>query len=551
MAHKITRPRKGARGRGFAASAPDYELKDAGSQQKKRRRKRSPSPDQELHYRMKRRSKRPRPQKRNPAAISIDIPKEMAGAITKTKEDYFKLTFPIGSLDGLQRLAWGLDLRARSIIVCLKFPPKNNKEADHGLFCVHSSTDSQGKLTRSTHQFCSTKSHADHAIKEPCTSRCNILTIILNRALYSLLGKKSCRKLDIVHDAVDKIIKSDPTKSCLICEKAFNVKIYTPTACLGKCMDEMEKWPLRARLSHLLSDVKSLDFLLCSIYSAVDGQTKQPGAYKTDSSLLVGCPLELTHIKRAIDSFPALSDTLSMSDMLSIGNKYKTDRRRLLSWLSLRFRGCMVSLSPDSDHGLKGLDNCYQFMVLNARLERQEKFTAKIDEIGVGTVAFHGCIAERAFNILTDALRDPATLPYMRTDRGVFFSSNPSYSYMYTCNGPGMQGWKNSMYKGTTWGVIFGIEVAQSNIAFRNLGWDATEFSTRDESLLMIRYVLLVPHATGPPGCRSSPPLNLKSMIDQNVMKKAFKNLSEGTLCPQHMGMKQAPAAMQDKIPKA
>lgn len=432
-------------------------------------------------------------------------------------------------------LKWGLDPRAESIIICVKFSPKNNKNSDYGLFCVHSSTDEEDHEPRGSHRFCSTKSNADHAINEPCTPRSNILTIVLNRQLYGLLGERGCRKLDVIYDKVSETIKSDPNKTCLICDKEFNVKIYTPTACLGRCMSELGKWPLRARLSHLLSDVKSLDFLLCSIYTAVDGQKANLQAYREETSLLVGCPLELERVKPAIDTFPAISDMLSMSDLLKRG-KYRSDRRRLLSWLPSRFRGCMVSLAPGADYLLKGqaLQESHQFMVLNSRLERQEQFMQNVEGIRNTSLAFHGCGARRAFNILTDALRDPARLPgYSKTNHGVFFSNNFRVSFSYANARDGLfEAWKSSQFLGQAWSVIFGLAVAMHRVRYRDY-----QSSTSDESLLAVRYVFLLP-AGRYPSHNSFTDIESMASTDQATMKKAFKTLDEGSLTPKHIGLR-------------
>lgn len=296
MPGKITR--KNLRRRAPRAAAPDDVLKDTTSGQRKRLRGRSPSPLDPSEgtgaSRCKRRSKKQKQQKEknkknSSAKIStlMEIPESLKHDIVKTDQGHFEMTFPIDTLDGLRRLAWGLDLRARSVVVYLKFPPKNDRNADHALFCVHASTDVdelQGPGDHQ-HQFSSTASTAAHAVGEPCTPRACVLTIVLHRELYGLLGKRGCRALDVLHARVAEVLTSDPTRACLVCGRAFGARIYTPTACLGACMAKLEGWPLRARLSHLLSDVKSLDFLLCSIYTAVDGQEKYPDTYKTESSL--------------------------------------------------------------------------------------------------------------------------------------------------------------------------------------------------------------------------------------------------------------------------
>ncbi|CAN8096093.1 unnamed protein product [Discula destructiva] len=509
----------------------------------KRVREPSPAPtsssakDSEPHKRQKKHKKQQVSTKRTAAQTPV-IPDRLQDVIRKSKYGFFELTFLINHLNGLQRLAWGNDHRAESIIVCIRFGLKNKKDSDHALFCVHLRSDDEGRHLRARHRFSSTKGDSVRAIMTPCTARSNIMTIVLGRELHQVLGSRGCRKLDVIYDNVAKIIKStDPTKSCLICDKKFGVKIYTPTACLGNCLAKFEKWPLRARLSHLLTDVKSLDFLLCSIYTAVDGQKQVPTAYGTISSLLVGCPLELEQVQPAIDSFPALSDRLSMKDMLKEGESKVTSahRKQLLSWVTQRFRGCMIALKPEAELLVKGkrIDDVHQFMVLNACLERQEKFADNINKLGVGSVAFHGCKAPRTFNILADASRDPSKLPYPRTDQGVFFASEPNTSLRYAAGDGTFKAWKASQFSVKAgWLIVFGIEVAWPDV---RINYRRAEASTRDESRLMIRYIFMAPSSILH-GRNDGYMISL----DQAAMKAAYKVLDEGKLSSQHIGLSEA-----------
>lgn len=500
----------------------------------RRKRPRAPSPDHESE-RPGKKHKEQQPSRNRKTHQPLLIPDRLQDFIHRSSFDFFELTFSIDHLDGLQRLAWGIDLPSKSIIVCLKFGHKNDGTLGHVRFCVHSRGEDHGPRLVARHHFCSTKSDAVYAITKPCTSRSNIMTTVLSRELYEILGPRGCRKLDVVYDKITEIIKTlDPTKSCLICDKKFDVKIYTPTACLGKCLTEFEKWPLRARLSHLLMDAKSFDFLLCSIYTAVDGQKAVPQAYKQDTSLLVDCPLELHQIQPAIDSFPAISDKLSMKDLLKKDGSapMSAHRRQLLSWLPQRFRGCMIALKPDAKHfiplsGAGVKDNQYQFMVLNSRPERHERFMNELSKNKDSFVAFHGCRGSGTWNILTDALKDPSTLPYQRTNVGIFYANTPAVSVNYAAYRGLLRGWKASQFINQQWAVVFGIELALSSSPFAN-----GQSSTTSESKVMIRYVFLVQIPLGPlqlPG----PPF----VIDQIAMKNSYNSLVKATLTDQDVGL--------------
>lgn len=492
------------------------------------------------------RKKRQR-QHQAPVAETFPIPERLQEVVERVgnNRSLFKLRFPIDHLDGVQRLAWGLDRRADSVIVNLEFLQGENKSSGHARFCVHSSTDREKR----SHHYSSTISDSINCISSPCSSRSTILTCVLSRELFSLLGLRGCRDLGTIYDRALELIKSDPTERCLICGKAYNVKVYTPTACLGECLETLDDWPLRARLSHLLSDTKVLDFMLCCIYTAVDGQQngRVRHKYGTESSLLVGCPLPLDKIKATIDSFPKLSDELGVQQIVNSEASNGYYRRQLLSWLTLRLRGCIVSLTQDADFLIQaeGLKDSHQFMLLNSRLERQQNFNERVSKVGVGSVAFHGVKAPRAFNIITDALRNMISEPYAVIEPGVFYSDNPSYSYTYTSSDMYLQTWKQSQFFGREWSVLFGLEVALSKIPFRDF-----EHSTCEESTLMIRYVLLLPSLSSfPTPLPKRPDESLEEslaaaaelgdflQIDQSAMKEAYAVLGRNTLSSWHIGL--------------
>ncbi|KAL2282223.1 hypothetical protein FJTKL_11047 [Diaporthe vaccinii] len=469
-----------------------------------------------------------------PPAETYPIPDHLQDVVERVgrKKSSFELKFPINDLNGVQRLAWGLDRRADFVIVNLEFLQEEVKSSGYARFCVHSSTDREKR----SHSFCVTKNEASSCIKNPCSPRSTMLTCVLSRELFGLLGLRVCRDLGTIYDRAFELIKSDPTERCLICGKQYKVKVYTPTACLGECMDKLEHWPLRARLSHLLSDTKVLDLMVCCIYTAVNGQEVCPDQYGTNSSLLVGCPLKLAKIQPAIDSFPEISDELGMHQLVNSGHTsvVSSQKRHLLSWLALRLRGCIVSLPHDADFFMqgKGLEGSHQFMLLNSRLERQQAFMEQAIEVDRGSVAFHGARAPRAFNIITDALRNMISEPYAVDEAGVFYSDNPGYSYcVYTSRDIPLKAWKRSQFFGQGWSVLFGLEVALSEIPFRY-----SEHSTRRESTLMIRYIFLLPSCDPSKRHYLGDYMDLLQ-IDQDAMKKAYDVLDRNALSPRHIGL--------------
>lgn len=150
--------------------------------------------------------------------------------------------------------------------------------------------------------------------------------------------------------------------------------------------------------------------------------------------------------------------------------------------------------------------------------------------ISVWDVAFHGARAPRAFNIITDALRNMSSEPYVRTDNGIFYSGQPGYSYEYTSRDGPLRAWEKSQLSGRGWSVLFGLEVALAQIPF-----EFNEHSTDRESTMMIRYIFLLPSLKASHLVDSEDGFPLLQ-IDQNAMKKAYETLDQSALSSRRMG---------------
>lgn len=161
-------------------------------------------------------------------------------------------------------------------------------------------------------------------------------------------------------------------------------------------------------------------------------------------------------------------------------------RRQLLSWLCSRFHGCIVSLPAAADFHVPGFGDTHQFLLLNSQMSRQEKFSHKIEKLPTshGSVAFHGTSSFSALNILTEGLKVQ--------NRGIFFAPRPQISLGYSARNAAagyLSPWKRSVFGEAKYLVLFGCEVSQHNIPWRQ----DHESSTLDEASIMIRYIFLYP----------------------------------------------------------
>lgn len=145
----------------------------------------------------------PKKQKQQPStdkphANSITIPERYKTDITDNGKGVYELKLSIASLNGLQRIAWGLDLRAESVSVFLKYPDGNGK--DYVSFCVHASTDNEedNEERNLRHSYCSIK--GSDPIMTPCSPRSTILTCVLSRELYGLTALRHCRDPVVIYD---------------------------------------------------------------------------------------------------------------------------------------------------------------------------------------------------------------------------------------------------------------------------------------------------------------------------------------------------------------
>jgi len=131
------------------------------------------------------RSKRQRKQEA-PVTEMLAIPDRLQNyvEVIRDRKSFFVLRFPVDDLDAVYRLAWGLDHRADSMIVNIENLQGEDKSPGHARFCVHASTDREKR----THQYISFIRDAEQCIQSPCSPRSTILTCVLSRELFGLLG---------------------------------------------------------------------------------------------------------------------------------------------------------------------------------------------------------------------------------------------------------------------------------------------------------------------------------------------------------------------------
>lgn len=435
------------------------------------------------------------------------VPQHLKNSVTQISrnktECVFALKLPLGSMDSIRKMAWGIKDSASSVGIRVRF--HNSEKGTFVSYCVHNSGD---KIPTSGHRYCSTKDAT--ANKVICTTRPNLLTCVLARDLHELLRTKDTTVAQI-HQKMEQAIDSDPTEKCLICRKKFNVRMWAATTCSDKCAKEFEAWPLTARAAHLTLDTKTLDFLLCCVYS--DALLKEKYQYQeVYPNLLKDCPVSIRQLTSVIDSFPEdLSKVMSPPDSHSTKQMglYR-ERQQLLSWICSSFRGFMTFLPPAADFHAPEMGKSHQFLLMNAHLGRQKAFVNKVNSLekGVGSMAFHGTPSYNTLSILREGLK--------ANHIGLFYAPEPSTSLSYSgqvANDGYLQPWTKSSFKGQQYLVLFGCEVA-----LRDVPWAWGEHSTSDESTVMIRYIFLCPVNIAPP---------LASTLS-NTMLTTYASLQKG-----------------------
>ncbi|KAI0858685.1 hypothetical protein F4860DRAFT_516696 [Xylaria cubensis] len=238
-----------------------------------------------------------------------------------------------------------------------------------------------------------------------------------------------------------------------------------------------------------LPNPEVLDFLLACVHAAVQVNDYDPTEVEW-FTLPNSFPLQPSTVHEVVDSFPPLSHTSTISDL--IGTEYlQHERYTVLKWLDQYFRGQIIP-AKDGLH-VPEIPSSKQFIQLTSEISRQVGFIdlMKTRCLESGRAGFHGTPAINLLNVLYGGLE-------ARVDK-VFYASHPElaiqyihYKGAYFNNvSPGiMKGWKNSAFENVV--VLLGVEIAKKDNEWTP--FDRYYSGKCFQSEIAIRHLFVMPH---------------------------------------------------------
>ncbi|KAI0185753.1 hypothetical protein EV127DRAFT_484911 [Xylaria flabelliformis] len=258
-------------------------------------------------------------------------------------------------------------------------------------------------------------------------------------------------------------------------------------------LDESDYPRVRSRmwqqLCLTLPDPEVLDFLLACVHAAVQVNDYDPTEVEW-FTLPNSFPLQPSTVHEVVDSFPPLSHTSTISDLMRT-EYLQHERYTVLKWLDQYFRGQIIP-AKDGLH-VPEIPSSTQFIQLTSEISRQVGFVdlMKTRCLESGRAGFHGTPAINLLNVLYEGLK-------ARVDK-VFYASHPElaiqyihYKGAYFNNvSPGiMKGWKNSAFENVV--VLLGVEIAKKDNEWTP--FDRYYSGKCFQSEIAIRHLFVMPH---------------------------------------------------------
>ncbi|KAK0705563.1 hypothetical protein B0H67DRAFT_594397 [Lasiosphaeris hirsuta] len=431
------------------------------------------------------------------------IPDKLSGVIENIGEQLWEMCFPLTHLSAQTKQAVGIDGTSRMLLVRMSF------QRQQPAFCIHFHPNDEG----------TDRHHGPWTVNgempdgRVCWTRPTLLVYILSRALSMFLFRDQ-RSLESVYGRIQAILDA-PAANCLVCTRSMGCRLWRPTVCSQACGEIFQRAPLEVRIFSLISDPPVLDLLLSCVYSAAGNPTP-------NMDLLPNCPIPERRLREVINSFPPLPANASPSWILSqirasdatvASSAMSNDREVLLAWMSLQFRGCLVSAPQGSR--VPAMPGVIQFLMLNANPDREMAFANYMAGLitargaRIGGMTFHGAAMNHMWRVLTEGLKKtPGSTPGTAL-QGIPLVDEPAM-VRDNCGDTDSGEWEQSALQGRN--VMLVCELAGH-------AWQGFHVIS-EESRVAVRYVLLLPRVFTPPPT---------GMVREGI-RRTFLSIKEGVL---------------------
>ncbi|KAI0455929.1 hypothetical protein F5B21DRAFT_502951 [Xylaria acuta] len=242
------------------------------------------------------------------------------------------------------------------------------------------------------------------------------------------------------------------------------------------------------QLCSTLPDPEVLDFLLACVHATVQANDYEPTRVEW-FTLPSTFPLQPSAVHEVVDSFPPLSHTSTISDLIGTGN-LQHERYEILKWLDTYFQHQIIPV--EGVLHVPEIGSSKQFIQLNSETLHHMGFMnlMKLRHLESGRAGFHGTPAINLLNILYEGLK-------ARVDT-VSVASHPELAIQYIYYkgayyndvSPGiMKGWKNSAFKDVV--VLLGVEIARKDVEW--IPFDRYYSGKCSQSEIAVRHLFVMP----------------------------------------------------------
>jgi len=245
------------------------------------------------------------------------------------------------------------------------------------------------------------------------------------------------------------------------------------------------KRPCRSTLSDqirdLQQDIQVGDLLLTAAQAA---------AFSGNMNLLPGCPVktsaQVTQILGGLSSIAALQAPTNLN----------ATQEAFLKWILSHYGGSLVSASGQMQ--IPSMSHAHQFLLTKAAPNLEKAFTEKKGHLST-KIVFHGTSLDRLYAILTQGLQVGSGGPLQRHGAfggyGIYVSENPNTALAYATPNIAPTSeyrWHSSNFDNVR--VMLGCEASGNGV-----GYSSDVHVIQDPSMLIVRYIFLMPPAATAP----------------------------------------------------
>ena len=431
------------------------------------------------------------------ASLIAALPKNLTGFINEVGDDEVDLRFALSKqLSASEHLAFGLK-GTETLTVHLQL----NTEGKFDGLCVH--LQNCGDRPIQAHKYYTSKFAPDRL---HCRGRLTRLTYVVARNLWRAIHEQGETSLCVLYNGIRDLMQTSVNR-CIVCAGSLGAQLHRGTLCTSPgCKQAYLKSPLDLRLQDVRSNGRVVDLLLTSVFAAANLKAL---------NFLPDHPAQLNDAAKLqilLNSLPP-TKTLAAAADFKTGLRGCGDRAEvLLSWLCTSYRGFVVPAT--GAYQLPNISKIHQFLVVDNPPEVEAAF-AQHNYLKDRHVLFHGTSIDRLYGILTQGIKVCSNTDLQKHGAargvGIYTGREPETAWGYaacTQANANFNGFYNSRADFRDSSIVLGLEHAGNDTGGnRRSGVHVI----KDATILIVRYILVVPPNVNSPKASDIAPTMLKT----------------------------------------